>query len=163
MSRQTTHRIRLWLFLATLSCLPASAAPSWAQGTQQPPHAWLFGTWSGGLFPVPSGLTAEACLSQPVVIFTRDVVLRATLTDQFFTQRLVTTARATASGTEFNFRATEDNPLSNGLFGVAAPPPVIGFGCENADVLHVKRLSENEISFTDCRDFPNPLVRCQGK
>ena len=39
---------------------------------------------------------------QPVVIFTRDIVMRATITDQFYTQRLVETARlTTTSGVEF--------------------------------------------------------------
>jgi hypothetical protein len=98
-----------------------------------------------------------------VVIFTRDVVLRATLTDQLYTQRLVSTARATATGTEFIFRPADASALSNGLFGVAGPPPAAGFGCDNPDVLHVKRMGENEITFPGCRDFPNPLVRCPSK
>jgi hypothetical protein len=95
-----------------------------------------------------------------VVIFTRDVVLRATLTDQLYTQRLISTARATGSGAEFVFRASDANALSNGLYGVASPPAAIGFGCESPDTLHVKRLSDSEISFPGCADFPNPLVRC---
>jgi hypothetical protein len=171
MLRPTVHRVSAWLLTATVLCVPASVGPfvaqAEAQGSQaqgsQPPHAWLFGTWSGGLFPAPSGLTAESCLSQPVVIFTRDLVLRATLTDQFYTQRLVSTARVTTTGVEFAFRPSETNELSNGLFGVAGPPPAAGFGCESADVLHVKRLSENEISFPGCSDFPNPLIRCPSK
>ncbi len=80
---------------------PAAAPAQGAPG--QPPHAWLFGTWTGGIFPPPSHVTAEACLSQPVVIFTRDVVLRATLTDQFYIQRLVATALTTPRGTQFQF------------------------------------------------------------
>ena len=83
--------------------LPAAAS---AQSPAQPPHAYLFGTWTGGLFPVPANLSSQACLSQPVVIFTRDLVLRATLTEQFLTQREIETARANASGTDFRFAAT---------------------------------------------------------
>jgi hypothetical protein len=72
--------------LAVIATLPAPAvSPARAQGTA--PHAWLFGSWTGGLFPAPSGLTAELCLAQPVVIFTRDLVLRATLTDQTYPWR----------------------------------------------------------------------------
>ena len=69
-------------FASLLACLllAHAAAPVLAQApARQPPHAWLFGTWSGGIFPAPSNITAEACLSQPVVIFTRDLVLRATV------------------------------------------------------------------------------------
>ena len=51
--------------------LPVAATPASAQ--QAPPHAWLFGSWTGGLFPAPSNVTAQTCLATPVVIFTRDV------------------------------------------------------------------------------------------
>ena len=59
---------------------PLAAPPASPQAL--PPHALLFGTWTGGIFPVPPGMSQEACLSQPVVIFTRDLVMRATLTEQ---------------------------------------------------------------------------------
>ena len=39
----------------------------------------------------------------PVVIFTRDIVMRAVITDQLYAQRLVETARVTADGAEFRF------------------------------------------------------------
>src|SRR3954470_25044211 len=84
--------------------LATPAAPVLAQG--QPPHAWLFGTWTGGLFPAPAGLTPAACFSQPVLIFTRDLVLRATLTEQELSQRVVETARASPAGAEFRFAIT---------------------------------------------------------
>jgi hypothetical protein len=142
------------------------AAPAPATPRGQPPHAWLFGAWTGGLFPVSPGLTQEACLTQPVVIFTRDVVLRATLTEPLYTQREVETARAIEGGTEFRFVGNQP-PLVSGqgsdLLGLATPKPAIGFGCENPDVLHVARRSENEISFPGCADFPYPLVRCGGR
>lgn len=123
-----------------------------------PPHAWLFGTWTGGMFPAPSGMSPQQCLSQPVVIFTRDLVMRATLTEQTLTQREIETVRAVPGGAEFRFAAGRG---PGGLLGGIGP--AIGFACENPDVLHVQRRSENEISFPGCAEFPNPLVRCQTR
>jgi hypothetical protein len=103
-------------------------------------------------------MTAAACFSQPTVIFTRDLVMRATLTEQTLTQREVETARSTPQGTEFRFAG---NPgASSGLLG-SRIPAMTGFGCESPDVLHVQRRGENEIVFPGCADFPNPLVRCR--
>src|SRR5262245_50657095 len=89
------------LALATLPALPAHAQAGGQAGS--PPHSWLFGAWTGGFFPPPSTLSAQECLALPVVIFTRDIVMRAVITDQFYTQRLVETARVTADGVEFRF------------------------------------------------------------
>ena len=94
--------------LAALVAAPA-AAPAAAQGGQ-PPHAWLFGTWTGGIFPVSSSLPPQTCLSQPVVIFTRDLVMRATLTEQTLTQREIQTARAIPGGMEFRLTSTGAAP-----------------------------------------------------
>lgn len=132
--------------------LAGHAAPAFAQNA--PPHAWLFGTWTGGIFPVPANIPPQACLSQPVVVFTRDLVLRATITEQFMGQREIESVRATPTGVEFRFA------------GGVAPTvgePIPGFGCESGAVLHVQRRGENEISFPGCADFPNPLVRCQTR
>jgi hypothetical protein len=134
---------------------PSQGAPG------QPPHAWLFGTWTGGIFPPPSQVTAEACMSQPVVIFTRDVVLRATLTDQFYIQRLVATALTTAHGTQFQFAGAA--PSMSLLGPAAATAPGMGFGCESPDVLDVERRTDNQITFPGCSDFPYPLIRCPGR
>ncbi len=142
---------------------PAAAAAQGAanQGAPaQPPHAWLFGTWTGGIFPPPSHVTAEACLSQPVVIFTRDVVLRATLTDQFYIQRLIVTALTTPSGTQFQFTSAAS---AMSLLGPAAAAPGMGFGCESPDVLDVERRTDNQITFPNCSDFPYPLIRCPAR
>ncbi len=140
--------------LLSLCCLLAiPTAPAWSQG--QPPHAWLFGTWTGGLFPPPQTMTTEACFSQPTVIFTRDLVMRATLTEQTLIQREVETARSVPSGAEFRFAA----PLAaTRMF--AGDGPQIGFGCASPNELAVQRRGENEISFPGCREFPYPLVRC---
>ena len=82
-----------WL-IATLVLAALSAAPARAQGNL-PPHAWLFGAWIGGLYPPPSSVGAQECLALPVVIFTRDSVMRIVITDQLYTQR---TARHAAAG-----------------------------------------------------------------
>ena len=146
------------LTIALLACL----APFAAQAQSVPPHSWLFGTWTGGLFPVAGGVILQACLAQPVVIFTRDIVLRAALTDPFYAQRVVQTAQTNPGVTEFRFTPAEDEAASTGagLLGETAPKPKAGFGCETADVLHVRRISENVIEFPGCKDFPEQLVRC---
>ena len=143
----------------TLASAMFPASPAAAQGANLPPHAWLFGTWTGGLFPAPTGMSNQACLSQPVVIFTRDLVLRATITDQMLTQREIETARTSPQGAEFRFTASGGG---SGLLGMGAGP-AIGFGCESPDALHVLRRGDNEITFPGCADFPNPLVRCQTR
>src|SRR5271166_5763116 len=93
---------RFACLIATLALAALYTAPARAQANL-PPHSWLFGAWTGGLFPPPSALSAHECLALPVVIFTRDVVIRAVITDQLYTQRLVETARVTADGVEFRF------------------------------------------------------------
>lgn len=128
-----------------------------------PPHAWLFGAWIGGLYPPPSSVGAQECLGQPVVIFTKDIVMRAVITDTLYTQRLVETARANGQGVEFRFaRSLPDS--APGPFGLPGGAPTdVGFGCSNPDVLRVQRISENQITFPGCSDFPYPLVRCSTR
>lgn len=149
--------MRLAVLALALATAAAPVAPAFAQAL--PPHAALFGTWTGGLFPVPAGMSPQACFSQPVVIFTRDLVMRATLTEQRLTQREVETVRVSPAGYEFRFVAG-GAPASSILGGGRR---LAGFGCESPDVLHVQRRGENEISFPGCADFPNPLVRCQTR
>lgn len=135
--------------------VPPMTPAARAQGV---PHAFLFGSWTGGLFPPPSSVSAQECLAHPSVIFARDVVLRATLTDVLYIQRAIETARGTGNGVDIHFvAAATPQPTSTGFgIGVAGQ----GFGCDSVDVLHVQRLSSNEISFPGCHDFPFPLVRC---
>lgn len=148
--------------LAVIATLPAPAvSPARAQSSA--PHAWLFGSWTGGLFPAPTGLTAEACLAQPVVIFTRDLVLRATLTEQTYTQRAILAVRGTADGLEFRFEPTGGGGGAANLLGLPAPTQDAGFGCASNDELIVQRRGENEIVFPSCSEFPNPLVRCPAR
>lgn len=151
--RRTAARFAAALAVAVF-CLPSiPSQPAQAQGA---PHGFLFGSWTGGLFPPPSQVSAQECLAQPSVIFTRDVVLRATLTDVLYIQRGIETARGTGGGLDIRFSAAP-RPASGGL-GLDAGG--FGFGCDSPDVLHVQRVSNNEINFPGCRDFPFPLVRC---
>jgi hypothetical protein len=139
--------VAIVLTLALISPLTAQApAPA------GPPHAWLFGAWIGGIFPPPVTLSAQECLAQPMVIFTRDVVMRAVITSPAYTQRLIDTARATATG--FEVRLLPATP--------APPEPAsdLGFGCPNPNVLPVQRRGDNEIAFPGCTDFPYKLIRC---
>jgi hypothetical protein len=132
-------------FLALLVLSLFAAIPSRAQ-TGQAPHAFLFGSWTGGLFPPPSQITAEACLAMPSVIFTRDAVLRASLTDVLYVQRAIETVRGTGKGVDFRFVHAEQ-----------------GFGCDDPDALQVQRISANQIKFLHCADFPFSLVRCPAR
>lgn len=152
---------------AAICGLAACAAPLQPAAAQTggAPHAWLYGAWTGGIFPVTPGLTQQACLAQPTVIFTRDVVMRSTLTEVTFTQRVIETARNSPAGTDFQFAPAVDPvaATSRGLLGMEPPKPAAGFGCESSDVLHVQRRSENEIVFPGCQEFPSPLVRCAAR
>ncbi len=123
----------------------ATALASGVRAQPAPPHSFLFGSWTGGLFPPPSSLPAEACFATPSVIFTRDVVLRASLVSVLYIQRAIETARGTGSGIDIHLLGTGE-----------------GFGCEDADTLHVRRISNDEITFPGCKEFPFPLVRCSA-
>jgi hypothetical protein len=154
-------RTTILRLLAALLCV--AALPVRAQ-MPLPPHAWLFGTWVGGLYPPPVTLTAQECLAQPVVIFTRDLVMRATLITDNMVQRRIDTARATTNGVEFRFLSPiQPANESAQLFGPQTRPEDIGFGCENPDVLHVQRITDNEIKFPRCAEFPYPLIRCPSR
>jgi len=152
--------------VACLFVLVSLAAPlGHARAQSGAPHAWLFGAWVGGLFPVAADVTPQACLGQPTVIFTRDVVMRAQLIDATYVQRVIVTARTKGGQTDIQFTPAVDTlaATSNGLLGLDPPKAAAGFGCETDDVLHVLRHGDNEIVFPGCREFPNPLVRCQGR
>jgi hypothetical protein len=136
----------LWLLL---SPLPAAA--------QAEPHAWLFGAWSGGTLPPNRAQSAAACNAVPTVIVTRDIVLRTTLLDPTYQQRIVETVRVTPDGAEIRFRPI---PRIPGMFGAQANP---GFGCGSPDLLTIRRRGANEIEFPGCLDFPSPLVRCPAQ
>ena len=137
---------------ALAATMPSTAAPGQSRGRAQaggPPHAWLFGVSTGGLFPVLDGMAAQDCRTQPTVVFSQDVLAHATLTGTGMTQRVIETARASPTGAEF--RLTPD------------PADPAGFGCNGADVLHVARESNGAISFPHCAAFPYPLQHCAGR
>ena len=120
-----------------------AAAPATASG---PPHAWLFGVWTGGLFPVLEGMAAQDCKSQPTVVFGRDTVEHASLLTAGAVQRVIETVRTTPAGAEFRFSPDADAQA--------------GFGCEDPNTLHVARETGSTISFPHCAAFPYPLERC---
>ncbi len=131
---------------------PARSTAQPARGASRPagpPHAWLFGTWTGGLFPVLDGMTEQDCRTQPTVAFAQDEVIHASLTSTAMAQRVIETVRTTPEGAEFRFTPSADD--------------MGGFGCDAANVLYVARQGENAISFPRCAAFPYPLQRCSGR
>jgi hypothetical protein len=121
-----------------------------------PPHAWVFGSWTGGIFP--AGDTEGArCFGQPIVIFARDVVLRASPFDVTYRQRVIETVSAEPNALEFRFLPAA--PVAT-PFGARVPPDS-AFGCPGGpNTLRVERRGENEIVFPNCAEFPSPLRRC---
>ncbi len=132
--------------------LPPLAAPALAQRPRTPPpHAWVFGSWTGGQFPPGDGSGPE-CVGAPTVIFTRDLVMRATALDLTLRQRIIETVALTPNGLEFRFA-----PLGQGRL-----PPDFAFGCaSNPNLLRVERRGEDEITFPGCTEFPSALRRCK--
>ena len=146
------------LVLAALPLMPAHAQ------SNLPPHSWLFGAWIGGLFPPPSTLSAQECLAMPVVIFTRDLVMRAVITDRTLHPAPGGDRAGHAGGRGIPLRP----PAVCGCGRTVQPrrreaAPTAGFGCISPDILRVQRRTENEISFPGCTDFPYPLVRCPAR
>jgi hypothetical protein len=129
-----------------------------AQPGGEPPHAWVFGSWTGGIFP-PTDTQGPRCTGQPSVIFTRDVVMRAATLDVPYRQRIIETVSAGPESLEFRLvpAAPQATPLGPRL------PPDVGFGCPaGPNSLRVERRGPNEIVFPDCGEFPSPLRRCVG-
>lgn len=150
--------MRRWLVVAGLVLAVGSGGAGAQQGggAGEPPHAWIFGSWTGGMFPA-ADTEGPRCFGQPTLIFTRDVVMRSSLVDVPYRQRLIETVAATPNGLEFRFVGA---PPQMGPLGPRTPPD-IGFGCsDNPNLLRVERRGEHEIVFPDCADFPSPLRRC---
>ena len=150
--------MRTGVLAVALAALLGGSA--WSQGGgDQPPHAWVFGSWTGGLFP-PTDTEGPRCTGQPSVIFTRDVVMRSSPFDVAYRQRLVETVATTPESLDFRLVPV---PPQRGPFGPQVPPDV-GFGCSgNPNLLRVQRVGPDEIRFPDCADFPAPLRRCVGR
>ena len=116
-----------------------------SQSRPVPPHAWLFGAWTGGLFPVLPDQVAEDCRSDQTMVFTQDVVAHGSLTGSGLTQRVIETVRTSPQGADFRFAPAAGVP---------------GLGCPDADGLSVTREGPNTISFPGCSEFPYKLERC---
>jgi hypothetical protein len=134
------------------AALGALAAPGLARAQGGPPHAWTFGTWVGGIFPAVD-TEGAVCFGSPVLVFTRDVVLRVTSLEVTFRQRIIETVAETPTGLEFRF------------VPIALPGgrmvPELGFGCDgNPNILRVERRGPDEIVLPGCTDFPATLRRC---
>ena len=133
---------------AALSAAPAHGRSQAAPHAAGPPHAWLFGAWTGGLFPVIPDRIAEDCRTQTTVVFAQDAVSHATLTGTGATQRVIETVRTTPQGAEFRF---------------TPQPGDAGFGCPDPDGLPVLRGGPNTIQFPGCTAFPYSLERCSAR
>ena len=136
----------LCLFAALPAFAPNAFAPPAAAQPAPPPHAVLFGVWTGGLYPVLTTQIEQECRAEPSFAIRGDTIARASLIEPGLIERTITTVRVVPNGFEIQMAPTE-----NGR----------GFGCETPDVLHVQRLGADQISFPGCADFPNPLVRCR--
>ena len=154
---------RIACLITILALAALHIAPARAQGNL-PPHAWLFGAWTGGLFPPPSTLSAQECLAHA------GGDLHPRYRDARGDHRPA--LRPAPGG---------DRAGHGGRSGVPLHPPVaaapagpfnlspggasndVGFGCTSPDILRVQRHGENEISFPGCTDFPYPLVRCSAR
>ena len=143
-------RCRAAVLLLLLPCL-AIAQPRPRHEAERPqakgpPHAWLFGIWTGGLFPVLEGQLAQDCRTQPTVAFAQDVVGHASLTASSMAQRVIETVRTSPAGAEFRFTPDATDAA--------------GFGCDDPNDLHVARSAGSQIAFPQCAGFPYPLERC---
>ncbi|GGC37201.1 hypothetical protein GCM10011504_14460 [Siccirubricoccus deserti] len=155
--------MRRWVLLMALGLPLAATLDADAQGPapqrQGPPHEWTFGAWTGGQFPAGDTDT-PACFGSPTVIFTRDVVMRATPLDTAYRQRNIETVAVQPNGLEFRF--TPAAPVMGAMGPRAANDA--GFGCSgNPNLLRVERRGPDEIVFPDCSEFPSPLKRCVTK
>lgn len=148
--------MRHWILMVVLAAMTLGGSAE-AQRAE-PPHAWVFGSWTGGIFP-PGETSGPRCTGQPTVIFTRDVVLRASVFDVAYRQRIIETVAGGPDALDFRFVPAAGNagPLASRL------PPDIGFGCPTGpNALRVERIGPNEIAFPDCGEFPSHLTRCVG-
>jgi hypothetical protein len=125
---------------------------------QTEPHAFLYGTWVGGIFPPPANVPAQC--AAPTLIVTRDVVMRSTLMDVAYRQRIIAGVQAVPGGNGVIIR----------FVPVAAPGPLtgsgqpdLGFGCGDPNTLRVQRRADGSIIFPACGDFPAPAVRCGAR
>jgi len=148
--------MRRWALLLALGLPLLGSVDAAAQQRQGPPHEWTFGAWTGGLFP-PGDTDTPACMGGPIVIFTRDIVMRISVVDTAYRERVIETVAQTPGGLEFRFSAA---PPVLGPMGPRAAPDA-GFGCPGGpNVLRVERRGADEMAFAGCVEFPATLKRC---
>lgn len=148
--------MRRWVLVAAMALMLGESGM--AQPGGDPPHSWVFGSWTGGLFP-PTDTQGPRCTGQPTVVFTRDVIMRVSTFDVAYRQRLIETVAAEPNALEIRLVPA---PPQNTPFGARLPPDV-GFGCPGGpNSLRVQRSGPDEITFPDCAEFPSPLKRCVG-
>ena len=132
--------------MRTVAALLVLLLPALPAHAQQPPHAFMFGNWVGGIYPVLSTQVEQACRSDITLRVRGDAVTRVSLATGAVETRVVATVRPVSGGIDITFAP------KNGA---------TGFGCETADILHVHRTGSGEITFPGCSDYPEPLVKCR--
>ncbi len=158
MSCAPSRSLAAYAFLAGM--LGASLLSSYAQAAEQPPHAWLYGNWAGGLYPAPPDMTASECNAHPTFIVTQDAVLHATLTEPGYVQNLIASVRGTPQGTVFTLVPSAEAASAGVLPGATAEND---YGCADSNTLRVVKSGTTSIAFPGCSAFPSPLVRCPAK
>jgi len=149
---------RILVPVAALALPLAATLDAGAQQRPSAPHEWVWGSWIGGFFPAGEAEGPE-CFGNATVIFTRDIVMRASSLDTAYRQRVIETVADQPGALEFRF--TPASPVLTAL-GPRVPPDA-AFGCQNPNALRVERLGPDEIAFPHCAEFPSPLRRCRMK
>ncbi|MFZ4406554.1 MAG: hypothetical protein ACOYOH_04395 [Paracraurococcus sp.] len=148
--------MRRWALLLALGLPLMGSMDAGAQQRQGPPHEWTFGVWTGGLFPA-GDMDMPACFGAPTVIFTRDIVMRISVVDTAYRERVIETVAQTPGGLEFRFSPAA--PVLGPMGARAAPDAA--FGCAGGpSVLRVERRGPDEMAFPGCGEFPSTLKRC---
>lgn len=140
-------------FLPALSGLlatPAIVSPTLAQPRQGPPHEWMFGSWTGGIFPAVD-TEGPGCFGNVALIVMRDLIMRVSSLDYAYRQRAIESVAVTPDGLEFRLIPVQGRPM-----------PEIGFGCDgNPNLLRVSRRGPDEVLLPGCVEFPGALRRCK--
>ena len=127
------------------------AAPALAQPRQAPPHEWMFGSWTGGIFPAVD-TQGPGCFGNVSLIVMRDLIMRVSSLDFAYRQRAIETVAMTPDGLEFRLVPVQGRPSLE-----------MGFGCDgNPDVLRVQRRGPDEVMLPGCAEFPSALRRCKA-
>lgn len=135
--------------LPALLAAPALVTSALAQTRQGPPHEWMFGSWSGGIFPAVDTV-GPGCFGNVSLIVMRDVIMRVSSLEFSYRQRAIETVAMTPDGLEFRLVPVPGRA-----------PAEIGFGCDgNPNLLRVQRRGPDEVVLPGCGEFPGALRRC---